>query len=111
MIRFLYLAAFSLALLAAGCSRQPSIVGFWRTSPPSSLSYEIRSDHSIWLTQHGKSYRMFGYKLLDSDTLQLFDGMGRMRQYDFRINGDQLELYDSTRPDAPSEVWLRQPSR
>ena len=95
-------------LVSYGCSRQPALVGRWETSPPASLSYEIRRDRSIWLTQHGQAYRVFGYKLLDQDTLQLFDGMGRMRQYDFQLSDDQLLLFNPANPGELADRWVRQ---
>jgi len=105
MKRFLILAVI-LALLGA-CSREPDLLGRWRTSPPASLLFEFRSDRSVLLYQDGNVYRVFNYKIIDSDTMQLFDGMGRLRQVDFEIDGDQLLLKETGSEENNVQIWTR----
>jgi hypothetical protein len=97
-----------LAVMLPACSSRPALPGKWRSAPPSSLLFEFQSDHSVLLYQDGRVYKVFNYKLLDGDTLQLFDGMGRLRQVDFEINGNQMFFFDPEQPGDPAEVFERE---
>jgi hypothetical protein len=71
--------------------------------------YEFRTDRSVWLYQDSQVYRVFNYILLDQDCFQLFDGMGRIGEVIYRIEGDQLFFFD---PENPEEIvdqfsWAR----
>jgi len=84
------------AFAIAGCHKNPpAIVGQWRTEAPGSLLYDFLEDGNVVLIKESERYPVFHYKFLDKDSLQLFDGMGRMRQYDFHISGDTMTFYDS----------------
>ena len=96
-----------LLALLAGCLPRPSLLGRWQSSPPSVMLFEFRKDHSVHLYQDGKDFRVFGYKLIDNDTLELYDGMGRLRRLDFAIDGEQLFLYEVFPSVKPVEVWTR----
>jgi hypothetical protein len=106
MRRFLVYGLIVITLCA--CARKPSLVGRWHSAPPASMLFEIRADHSVLLYQHDQVYRVFNYKIIDSDTLQLYDGMGRLRQVDFEIVGDRLLLYDPGSGGSASEIWIRE---
>lgn len=47
------------------------------------------------LVEDSHKFVVFHYKIIDEDSLQLYDGMGRLREYDFRISGDTLTFYDN----------------
>ena len=79
--------------LLTACSKQPQINGRWRSAPPSSLLYEYKDDGTVFLFQDGRSYQVFRYQLLDDDTIRLYDGMGRIQEYTFRLSADQLTFY------------------
>jgi len=93
------------AILLSACTSRPAVLGKWRSAPPATLLFEFRSDHSVLLYQDGQVYRVFNYKLLDEDTLQLFDGMGRLRQVDFVIKGNQMLFLNPDRPDEVVEIF------
>jgi len=94
-----------LAVLLCACTAQADVVGRWRSAPPANLLYEFHADRSIWLYQDGQIYRVFNYKLLDHNRLQLFDGMGRMREVIYRIEGDQLFFFDPENPEKIVEQF------
>jgi hypothetical protein len=98
-------------LLLAGCRAANPLVGRWRTAPPSSLLYEYRADGSVLLHQDGATYRVFRYKLLDADRLELFDGMGRMRVYDFQVTEDTLVFFEAGKSEAEVEALQKEPKR
>jgi hypothetical protein len=97
-----------LLALLAGCQARPSLLGRWRSAPASAMLFEFREDHSVHLYQDGNDFRVFGYKLIDADTLELYDGMGRLRRLDFAIDGEQLQLYETYPAVRPVEVWTKE---
>ncbi len=84
------------------------MLGKWRSAPPSSLLFDFRADHSVLLYQDGQVYKVFNYKQLDEDTLQLFDGMGRLRQVDFVIDVNQMQFFDPGQPGEAVETFERE---
>ena len=86
------LVGLALILLAA-CNSKPDINSRWRSEPPSSLLYEYRDDGTVLLIKGETTYQVFRYKFIDDDSIRLYDGMGRVQEYDFRISGDVLSFY------------------
>jgi len=97
-----------IAALLSACTSTPALVGRWRSAPPAALLFEFCSDYSVLLYQDGQVYRVFNYKLLDQDTLQLYDGMGRMRQVDFAINQNQMQFFNPAHPGEVVDVFNRE---
>ena len=95
-------------ILLSACVPRPALEGKWRTAPPAALLFEFRSDRSVLLYQDDQIYRVFNYKLLDQNTLQLFDGMGRLRQVDFMIDGDQMLFLDPNQAGKAVEIFERE---
>lgn len=60
------------------------------------------------LVQNAGQFVVFHYQLIDADTFRLYDGMGRVRQYDFRISGDTLLLYDDLASGVLLETYHRE---
>ena len=83
-----------LALLLPACRPAHPLVGKWRAAPPSSLLFEYGNDGAVLLLKDSTEFVVFHYKLIDDDSVQLFDGMGRVRQYDFSISGGTLTFYE-----------------
>jgi hypothetical protein len=48
----------------------------------------------VVLLDNENSFSVFRYKIIAEDSLQLYDGMGRMRTYVFHISGDTMTFYD-----------------
>jgi len=84
-----------ITILIFACNAPQPIVGKWRTDAPTSLLFEYLEDGSVMLVEHSHKFVVFHYKIIDADSLQLYDGMGRLREYDFRISGDTLTFYDN----------------
>jgi predicted RNA-binding protein associated with RNAse of E/G family len=82
-------------ILVFACSAPHPIVGKWRTDAPTSLLFEYLEDGSVMLVEDSYKFVVFHYEIIDEDSLQLYDGMGRLREYDFRISGDTLTFYDN----------------
>ena len=87
-----------LLLLGSACQPQPALVGKWRSEPPASLLFEYLADGSVLLLDDSRQVAVFHYKIIDHDSLQLFDGQGRLKQYDFQVSGDTLTFYDQADP-------------
>ena len=83
-------------ILTSACGSTHPIVGKWSTDAPTSLLFEYSADGSVMLVEDSREFVVFHYKIIDEDSLQLYDGMGRLREYDFRISGDTLTFYDLT---------------
>jgi len=79
--------------LLTACKSGPEINGRWRSEPPSSLLYEYRDDGTVFLLKEETSYQVFRYELFDDNSLRLYDGMGRIQEYEFQITGDRLSFY------------------
>ncbi len=102
------LGALFLGLALTACRPVPSLAGRWRTEPPASLLYEYRADGVVTLVKENRQFIVFHYQLLDEDTLKLYDGMGRVRQYDFRISGETLLLYEDLNSGIVVEKYRRE---
>lgn len=81
-------------ILVYACNATHPIVGKWSTEAPTSLLFEYLADGSVMLVEDSRKFVVFHYKIIDEDSLQLYDGMGRLREYEFRISGDTLTFYD-----------------
>lgn len=84
-----------ITILVFACSAPHPIVGKWRTDAPASLLFEYLEDGTVMLVEDSQKFVVFHYKIIDEDSLQLYDGMGRLREYEFRILGDTLIFCDS----------------
>ena len=84
----------SLAFLGSGCGATQPIVGKWRDESPASLLYEFLDDGTVVLLEGHDEFLVFYYEIIDDNSLQLYDGMGRIKEYEFRISGDMLIFYD-----------------
>ena len=82
-------------ILLFACSAPHPIVGKWRTAAPASLLFEYLEDGTVLLVEDSHEFVVFHYKIIDKDSLQLYDGMGRLREYEFHISGDTLTFYDN----------------
>jgi hypothetical protein len=99
---------FCLALAIPACRPAYPLVGRWRTEPPASLLYEYQTDGAVLLVQDSEKFVVFHYQLIDENTFRLYDGMGRVRQYDFRISGKTLLLYDDLASGVLLETYHRE---
>lgn len=85
------------ALLLAACQpAPPAIVGRWRTDAPSSLLFAYGEDGAVHLLEGAREYLVYHYKFVDADTIQLFDGMGRVREYNFHISGNRMTFFSAS---------------
>ena len=84
-----------LIILTSACRSTHPIVGKWSTDAPTSLQFEYLADGSVLLVEGSREFIVFHYKIIDEDSLQLYDGMGRLREYEFHISGDTLTFYDN----------------
>lgn len=82
-------------VLTSACGSTHPIVGKWSTDAPTSFLFEYLADGSVMLLEGSREFVVFHYKIIDLDSLQLYDGMGRLREYDFHIAGNTLTFYDS----------------
>ena len=90
------------------CRPASPLAGRWRTEPPASLLYEYQADGAVLLVQDTGRFVVFHYQLIDADTFRLYDGMGRVRQYDFRISGKTLLLYNDLTSGVLLETYRRE---
>jgi len=90
------------------CSPQPEITGRWRSTSPSKFLYEYRSDGTVLLHLGQPARQVFRYQLLDSDSLRLYDGMGRFQDYDFLVSRDQLSFFDAGNDGILVEKFTRE---
>lgn len=97
-----------LLLGAASCSPGNPITGKWRSEGPAQLVFEYRLDGSVHLLADSGDYQVFRYQILDGQKLRLFDGMGRIRQYRFEVEGERLIYYDDANPQLVREQYRRE---
>lgn len=97
-----------LMLLVAACDPAQSIAGRWRAEGPGSLLFEFSDDGAVDLLDGARRFPVFRYKILDEDSLQLYDGMGRIQAYDFRIAGDTMTFYDDIDTGTAVTIYRRE---
>lgn len=80
------------ALLFNACQPLPEeLWGKWRSAPPTSMLFEYRRDKTVYLIDGTRAYLVYRYKV-KGNVLQLFDGMGRLREYEFEIKDGKMTL-------------------
>jgi hypothetical protein len=79
-------------LWLAGAAREKSnpVLGRWRTDGPSNLLFEYRADGTVHLIEETRTFQVFRYQLKEGSTIHLYDGMGRVRVYQYTIDGDEM---------------------
>ena len=97
-----------LAWLVTACGPGQSIAGKWRAEGPGSLLFEFSNDGAVELLDGSRRYPVFHYKILDEDSLQLYDGLGRIQAYDFRIAGDTMTFYDDMGTGTGVTIYRRE---
>lgn len=84
----------------------PSIAGRWQTEAPSFLVYDFSTDGAVFLVDGSESRQVFRYIFTDGDTIELYDGMGRIRRFTVTLKDDTMTLL-STASDIEAEVYKR----
>jgi hypothetical protein len=73
--------------LAGACQKASPIVGQWRVNGPSNLLFEYRADGTVQLIEGMRTFQVFHYQLKENSIIRLYDGMGRLQTYRYRIDG------------------------
>lgn len=87
-------------LLLTACRPTSPVVGLWQSDEPASLQFEYLADGTVIMKEDTREFIVFHYEITDEDSLQLYDGMGRLQKYNFRISDDALTFYDITTGDV-----------
>lgn len=86
---------FTVTLLVAACHSSLSIAGQWQAEAPSSLLFEFSDDGVVYLLDGTDTYQVFRYKLASADTIELYDGMGRMRSFTVTLSDSTMTFFDT----------------
>jgi len=110
-----HIAIMAVSLLIAGavfqaCAAKPGIVGEWDSGAPANLRFEYRPDGSVWLMTESVTRQVWRYEVTGHDTLTLYDGMGRKREYRFSIQGGTLTFNDVKTGEAIERYTRAKPS-
>jgi hypothetical protein len=81
--------------LAGACREIGPIVGQWRVNGPSNLLFEYRVDGTVCLVEGTRTFQVFHYQLKENSIIHLYDGMGRLQTYRYRIDGDKMTYYQA----------------
>ncbi|PIE80734.1 MAG: hypothetical protein CSA11_06695 [Chloroflexi bacterium] len=97
---------YTVMLLVTACHAPPSIAGQWRAEAPSSLLFEFSDDGVVYLLDGADTYQVFRYEFTSADTIELYDGMGRMQSFTVTLSEDTLTFFD-TKSATQVEVYHR----
>lgn len=94
------------ALVVPSQNRTPPIAGRWQTEAPSSLVYDFSTNGAVLLVDGAETRQVFRYEFTGDDTIEIYDGMGRLRRFTVTFTDDTMTLV-GTGPDIQTEVYER----